>query len=114
LQANQIADVLAFAGRADVRNFIHLEPVHAPLVGKDHDVGVRRGDEEMLDEIFVTRLHAGAARASAALHAVGGDRRALQISGVADSDRDLFVGDEVFEDDFRGFVFDAGAALVSV
>jgi hypothetical protein len=33
---------------------------------------------------------------------------------VAEGDGDLLVGDEIFEDDFGGFVFDAGAALVSV
>src|SRR5713226_2733454 len=68
----------------------------------------------MLDEIFVARLHAGAARASAALHAVGGDGRALHVAGVADGDGGLLVGDQVFEDDFGGFVFDASTAFVAV
>ena len=68
----------------------------------------------MLDEIFVAGLHAGAARASAALHAVGGDRRPLHVAGVADGHGDLLVGDQVFEHNFCGFVFDAGAALVAV
>src|ERR1019366_2871633 len=68
----------------------------------------------MLDEIFVARLHASAARASAALHTVSGDRRPLQIARVADGDGDLFVGDEIFEDDFGGFVFDARAAFIPV
>ena len=110
----EVADVLAFAGGADVGNFIDLEPVDAAFVGEDQNVGVGGGDEEMLDEIFVARLHAGAAGASAALHAVGGDRRALHVAGVADGDGDLLVGDQIFENDFGGFVFDAGAALVSV
>ena len=68
----------------------------------------------MLDEILVARLHAGAAGASAALHAVSGNRRALEIAAVTDCDRDLLVGDQVFEHDFGGFVFDLGAALVTV
>ena len=114
LQADQVADVLALAGGADVGNFVHLQPVDASRVGEDQNVGVRRGDEEMLDEIFVARLHAGAARASAALHAVGGDRRALHVAAVADRDCDLLVGDQIFENDFRSFVFDARAALVAV
>ena len=114
LQADQVADVLAFSGGADVGDFVDLEPVDAALVGEDENVGVRGGDEEMLDEILVARLHAGAARASAALHAVGGDGRALHVAGVADGDGDLLVGDEIFEDDFGGFVFDARAALVAV
>src|SRR5216684_1054732 len=68
----------------------------------------------MLDEIFVARLHAGAARASAALHAVGGDRRALHVAGVADRDRCLLVRDEVFEHDLGSFIFDPGAAFITV
>ena len=106
LQTDQVADVLALAGGADVRNFVDLEPVDAARVGEDQNVGVSGGDEEMLDEILVARLHAGAARASAALLAVGGDRRALQVAGVADGDGHLLVGDQVFEVDLGGFVFD--------
>ena len=45
LQAYQIADVLAFAGGADVGDFVDLEPVDASGVGEDQNVGVRRGDE---------------------------------------------------------------------
>jgi hypothetical protein len=114
LQSDQVADVLAFAGGADVGNFVDLEPVDAAFVGEDEDVGVGGGDEEVLDEIFVAGLHAGASGAAAALHAVGGDGRALHVAGVAEGDGDLLVGDEIFENDFGGFVFDAGAALVSV
>ena len=114
LQADQVADVLAFAGSADVGNFVHLQPVDASGVGEDQNVGVRGIDEEMLDEILVARLHAGAARAAAALHAVGGDRRALHVAAVADRDGDLLVGDQVFEMDFGGFVFDHRAAFVAV
>src|SRR6202041_1704569 len=68
----------------------------------------------MLDEILVASLHAGAPAATAALHAVGGNGRALHVAGVAESDRDLFVGDEILENDFRSLVFDTSAALVSV
>src|SRR5579872_177882 len=68
----------------------------------------------MLDEILVARLHAGAACASAALHAVSGDRRPLQVAGVADRDGHLLVGDETFEDDLCGFVFNARAAVVAI
>src|SRR5579862_7331139 len=68
----------------------------------------------MLDEIFFASLHAGAARASAALHAVGGDGRALQVARMADRHGHLLVGDEIFENDLGSFVFDAGAAFVAV
>jgi hypothetical protein len=114
LQADEVADVLAFAGGADVWNFVDLEPVDAALVGEDENVGVGGSDEEVFDEILVARLHAGASGATAALHAVGGDGRALHVAGVAEGDGDLLVGDEIFENDFGGFVFDASAALVPV
>ena len=106
--------MLALAGGADVGNLVDFEPVDAAGAGEDQDVGVGRGDEELLDEILVARLHAGAARATAALHAIGRDRSALQVAGVADRDGDLLVGDEVFEVDFSGLVFDDGPAVVAV
>src|SRR5579862_8555537 len=68
----------------------------------------------MLDKILVARLHAGAPGASPALHAIGRDRRALEIAAVADRYRDLFIGNEVFEMNLCGFVFDSGAPLVAI
>lgn len=68
----------------------------------------------MLDEILVARLHAGAPGSAAALHAVGGDRRAFQVAGVAHRDRNLFFGDQVFQLDLSGFVLDHGAAGIAV
>jgi hypothetical protein len=113
-RTDQVADVFAFAGSADVGNFVHLQPVNASGVGEDQDVGVRGIDEEMLDEILVARLHAGAPCASAALHAVGRDRRALHVAAVADRDCDLLVGDQVFQVDFCGFIFDHRAPVIAV
>ena len=68
----------------------------------------------MLDEILLARAHALAARAAAALLAIGRDRRALQVAGVADRHRNLLVGDQVFQADLGGFVLNDGAALVAV
>jgi hypothetical protein len=93
LQSDQVSDVLAAAGCADIGNFVDLEPVDAAFVGEDENVRVRGRDEEMLDEIFFARLHAGASAATAALHAVGGDGRALHVAGVAEGDRHLLIGD---------------------
>ena len=52
--------------------------------------------------------------AAAALLAVDGDGRALEVALVADGDGDLLVGDEVFELEFGGLVDDLRAALVAV
>ena len=114
LQREQAADVFAFAGCAYVGDFVDLEPVDASVVGEDEKVGVGGSDEEMFDEILVARLHAHAPLASAALIAVGGDRSSLHVAGVACGDGHLLVGDQVFEMDLGGFVFDDGAAFVTV
>ena len=106
LQSHQIADVLPFAGGADVGDLIHLKPVDAAGVGEDENEGMRGGDEQVLDEILVARLHTGAPLPTAALHAVGRDRRALHVAAVAHRDRNLLVGNQVFEMNFRRFVFD--------
>ena len=113
-RATRLPTCLALARRAHVGNFVDLEPVDAAGVGEEQDVGVGGGEEELLDEILVARLHADAAGAAAALHAVDRDGRALQVAGVADGDGDLLVGDQVFEHDLGGFVVDLGAAFVAV
>ncbi len=75
---------------------------------------MRRVDDELRDEIFFARLHAGAARAAAALLAIDGDRRPLEVALVADRDGNLLVGDEVFELKLGGLVDDLRAARVAV
>ena len=78
-------------------NLVDLQPVGAAAVREDHDVGVRRGDEEVADEVLLARPHADAALAAAALVAVVGDRGALDVAGVADRDRHVFFGDQVLD-----------------
>src|SRR4029077_13243720 len=114
VQSDEGADVFASAGGADVGDFVDLQPVVPAFIGENQDVGVGGSDEEVFDEILFARLHAGAPGATAALHAIGGDGRALHVAGMAEGHGDLFVGDEIFKDDFRGFIFDASTALVAV
>ncbi len=66
------------------------------------------------DEVFFARLHAGAAGAAAALLAIDGDGRALEVALVAHRDRDLLVGDQVFKLQLGGFVDNLRAARVAV
>ena len=66
----QVGDRLALAAGADVRDLVDLQPVGAAAVREDHDVGVRRGDEQVADEVLVARPHADAALAAAPLVAI--------------------------------------------
>ncbi len=54
------------------------------------------GDEDVGDEILLARRHAGAALAAAALHAIFGERRALDVAGVGDGDRHILALDQRF------------------
>ncbi len=75
---------------------------------------MRGVDDELRDEILFAGLHAGAAGAAAALLAIGGDGRALEVALVAHGYGHLFVGDQVFELQLRALVHNLGAALVAV
>ena len=85
---------------------MNLQPVGAAAVRENHDVGVRRRDEEVADEILLARAHPNATLAAAALHAIGGDRRALDVAGVGDGNRHVFVGDQVLDAEFATLVDD--------
>ena len=52
-------------------------------VGEEQQVGVRAGDEEVLDEVLFLEVHADHALAAAPLRAVGGHRQPLDVAGRA-------------------------------
>jgi hypothetical protein len=61
------------------------------------------------DEILFARAHADAAFAAAALVPVVGDRGALDVAGVGDRDRHVFLDDQVEGAELAGFWQDLGA-----
>ncbi len=114
LEFHQAGNRLAARGRRSFGNFVHLQPVDAPLRAEQQDVTVRRGDEQILDEVFLARLRADAALAAARLVAVHVHRRALDVARVADGDGHVHVGDQVFELDLLDAFDDLGAPRVGV
>ena len=80
LQFQQIRDAAALGGAAHVGNLMHALDIDAAGVGEEHQVIVRAGGEEMLDEILVlarfafARGHADDALAAAPLRAIGTER----------------------------------------
>ena len=113
LELHEVHDRLALAARADVGDLVDLEPVGPAAVREDHDVGVRRGDEEVADVVLLARAHADPPLAAAPLRAVGRDRRPLDVAGVGDRDRHVFVGNQVLDAELAALVDDLGAALVA-
>src|SRR3954464_5813856 len=115
LHRDEVGDRLALAARPDVGDLVDLQPVGAAAVGEDHDVGVRRGDEQVADEILFARAHADAPLAAALLVAIRGDRRPLDVAGVADGDRHVLFVDQLLDAEVAGLAFeDLGAAIVAV
>jgi hypothetical protein len=57
---------------------------------------MRGGDEELRDEVFVSRRHSGAAFAAAPLRAIRGKRHALDVTLVRDCYDAVFALNEVF------------------
>src|SRR5581483_1388466 len=114
LQIEQALDRLAFARRTHIGNLIDFEPVHAARVREAKQVSVRGIDDELRDEIFLARLHPGAASSAPPLLAIGGNRRTLQVALMAYRYGHLLVGNEVFELQLGAFVDDLRAPLVAV
>ena len=83
------------AGPAHLRDVVDLQPVQLAAVGEAEQVGVRRGDEEVLDEVVLARRAAGDALAAAVLRAVGVQRQPLDVAVVADRDGVGLLGDQV-------------------
>src|SRR5437870_2267212 len=105
---------LALGLPAALRDLVDLQPVHLAQRGEEEKVRVRRGDEEVLDDVFLFRLHARHALAPAPLAAVGLDVRALDVPRARDSDDHFLVGEEVFDRQLRRLGDDLGAARVTV
>src|SRR5438874_2564362 len=95
-------------------DLVDLQPVHLAEIGEEEKVRVRGGDEEVFDDVFLFRLHAGHALAAAALAAVGLDVRALDVARARDGDDHLLVGEEVLDRQLRRLGENLGAPRVAV
>ena len=109
---HEVRDRLALAVGADIRDLVDLQPVGAAAIREDHHVGVRRGHEQVIDDVLFARPHADAALAAAVLRAIGRDRRALDVAGIRDRHRDVFLGDQVFDAELALFLDQLCAARI--
>ena len=75
---------------------------------------MRRGDEEVVDDVVLTQRGPADALAAAVLGAVGVGAGALGVAGAGDRDDDVLLGDEVLHAHLAVEGHDPGAALVAV
>ena len=93
---------------------MHLLAIDLTLVGEEEHVVMRRGDEELLDEVVFLELYAAHALAAALLLAVGGHGQALDVAAARDRDDHVLVGDEVLDVEVTRLVGDLGTTLVGI
>ena len=110
LKGKQIDHGLAAALDARLGQPPYLHAIDHADRGKEQQRRMRIGDEDMRDEIFLARGHAGAAFAAPSLDAVFGQSRALDIAGVRHRDGDVLTLDQVFVFDLHFGVDDLGPA----
>ena len=89
-----------------------LEPIDLAFARKDHDVGVGRGDKQVLDEILILGLHPGLPFATAPLRPVKRDGVAFDITGMGNGDNHIFFDDQIFKGEIGRHPDDLRSALI--
>ena len=118
LQLKHVGDVSPLGRAAHVWNLVHAPDVHTAGGGEKHEVVVRAGGEEVLDEVLSLALHDGVfagthaddALAATALGAVRADVGPFNQAVVGESDNDTLVGDEILDRHVALVGDDLGAA----
>src|SRR5688500_15645551 len=90
-----------------------LQLVDHAIVREDHQVRVRRRNEQILDKVTVLRGSAKAALAAASLSRVCRYRSTFDVTAVRDRDRHVFIGDQIFDRKLNAFVNDLRSTLVT-
>src|SRR5581483_3738643 len=111
LELQQVHDGGAARGALLHRDLVRLEPVHAPAVGEEQQVRVRRGGEDLRDVVLVAELRARHTPSAASLRAERVGRHRLHVALRRQRDDQVFVVDEVFDVDVAGVEGDLAAAV---
>ena len=113
-ELDQIDDRFAASSGRRFGYFVDLDLKDLSVFGEDHQVGVCRSDEKVLDKVVIFRGRAEPAFTAAPLPRVCRNRRSFDVAGLCNGDRDILVLDQVLDIKFRVSVDDNGSPLVSV
>ena len=100
-------------GPGCLRNLVSFDLMRFSCIGKEHQVIMRRGHDQVLDEIVLAGGDAGDALAASSLRPVGISRYALDIAKVRQRHADVLLLDEVFLVKLLGGSLDLGLSLVA-
>ena len=98
LQVEQAGHGLAFARSANVRDLIHFEPIDAAGVGEAEQIRVVESTISWETKSSSRVFMPSSPSATSPVLAVNGNRRALAITRMRNSDSDLFVRDQILGD----------------
>ena len=99
LQGQQVVDVHALGRAAALGHLMHLELVHAALVGEQAQVLVVGGGQELLHIVVIGGVQGRDALAAALLLLVVLQAGALHVAAARQGDDHFLVGDEVLDVD---------------
>src|SRR5258708_19910121 len=81
-----------------------LDFVDRAIVGKDQQIGMRRSDEQMLDEVATLGGSAEPALATSSLPLIGRDGCSLDVAAVGHGDGDILVGNQILDGKLDPFI----------
>ncbi len=114
-EVEQVDHRAAAAVAAKLRKVVDFAPVDPADIGKEQEIGVGTGHEQVLQRIFLVGLGAAKPLAAAALGAVSGDGSPLDVAVRADRNDHHLFGDQILVVDVADFIAaDLGPPLVAV
>ena len=114
LQIEQLDNGFAARLTARLRNLVDLEPVDPPTITEAEDVGVRAGDQQLVDKILFLHARGDLAAAATALGAVIGQRLRLDVTGVGQRDHHVLIDDQVLHLERDALRDNLAAALIAI
>jgi hypothetical protein len=95
-------------------DLVNLEPVNLPGGGEEEQIGVCRGDEQVLDEVLVARGGPDLPPPAAPLGPVESHRVPLDVALVGDGDHHVLFDYRVLDRERGDLVDDPRAAVVPI
>src|SRR5688572_2088207 len=87
--------------------------VNHAVVRKDHDVGVSRCNEQVFDKVAALGGGTKSSFTASPLTLISGDRRPLDVAAVCNSNRDVFVGNQILNRELNAFIHDLGTTFIA-
>ena len=93
---------------------MHLQPICAATLRKYHQIMMRRGNEQLLDKIFLLGRHRCHTAPAAPLLPIGIGIQPLDIAAVGDGNHHILFRNQIFVRDLAFIAHNHGASCVAM